>query len=82
MKNEKYYLLLTRVTNLEIKKEDVKDYLEVCDQFEEEPSAIEFLDHLGSVNSFDNFNEEVEDTYIEDSSQFYELIKEIREEND
>ena len=28
MKNKKYYLLLNRYTNLEIKRDDVKDYLE------------------------------------------------------
>ena len=78
MKDEKYYLLLIRFTNLEIKKEDVEDYLEQCEQFGDEPKVLDFLDYLGSINSFDNFNEEIEDTDIEDSSQFYTLIKEIR----
>ena len=77
MKNKKYYLLLTRYTNLEIKKDDIKDYLEQCKEFENTPSDSDFLDYIGSKYSFDNFFEEIEDTEIDDSSQFFKLIEEI-----
>lgn len=76
MKN-KYYLLLKRFTNLLIKKEDIEDYLEQCKKLDEKPSASDFLDFIGNEYIFDSFNEEIEDTEIEDSSQFYKLIKEI-----
>lgn len=77
MKNEKYYLLLNRFTNLEIKKEDVKEYLNGCDNFNVKPTSIDFLEYLGNSNSFDHFNEEIEDTDIEDDTQFYQLIEKI-----
>lgn len=77
MKNEKYYLLLNRFTNLEIKKDDVKDYLEQCKEFGDTPSDLDFLDYIGSRYSFDNFFEEIEDTDIEDSTQFFKLKEEI-----
>lgn len=35
MKDEKYYLLLTRFMSLEIQKEDVKEYLEEWGAFNE-----------------------------------------------
>jgi hypothetical protein len=76
----KYYLLLTRFTSLEIKKEDVEDYLNECDSFNTKPTSMDFLsNYLGNSNSFDSFCEKVEDTDIEDDTQFYKLIKEIRE---
>lgn len=78
MKN-KYYLLLNRFTNLEIDKEYIKEYLEECDEDGIEPSPVDFLDYIGSYFSFDNFLEKVEDTDIEDDTQFYQLIKEIKE---
>ena len=79
--NKKYYLLLNRYTNLEIKRDDVKDYLEQCKEFEDTPSDSDFLDYIGSRYSFDNFLEEIEDTDIEDSTQFFKLKEEI-EKND
>lgn len=81
MKNEKYYLLLNRFTNLEFKKDDVKDYLKECKEFGDTPSDLGFLDYMDSRYSFDNFFEEIEDTEIDDSSQFFKLIEEI-EKND
>ena len=79
MKNKKYYLLLNRFTNLEIKKEDVKEYLKECDENDIFPSPIDFLDnYLGYYNSF-SLGEIVEDTDIDDATNFYSLIKEIRE---
>lgn len=76
----KYYLLLTRFTSLEIKKEDVVDYLNECDSFNTNPTSMDFLsNYLGIDNSFDHFYEKVEDIDIEDDTQFYKLIKEIRE---
>ena len=79
--NKKYYLLLNRYTNLEIKRDDVKDYLEQCKEFKVIPSDSDFLDYIGSKYSFDNFLEEIEDTDIEDSTQFFKLKEEI-EKND
>ena len=79
--NKKYYLLLNRYTNLEIKRDDVKDYLEQCKEFKDIPSDSDFLDYIGSRYSFDNFLEEIEDTDIEDSTQFFKLKEEI-EKND
>lgn len=79
--NKKYYLLLNRYTNLEIKRDDVKDYLEQCKEFKDIPSDSDFLDYIGSKYSFDNFLEEIEDTDIEDSTQFFKLKEEI-EKND
>ena len=79
MKNKKYYLLLNRFTNLKIEKEDVEDYLNECDSFNVKPTSIGFLEYLGNSNSFDSFNEEIEYTDIEDDTQFYKFIKEIRE---
>lgn len=80
MKNKgKYYLLLNRFTNLEIKKEEVKEYLEECCEYNIEPNSICFLDYLGYRNWFSTFDEDIEDTDIEDDTQFYQLIKEIRE---
>ena len=81
MKNEKYYLLLNRFTNLEIKKDDVENYLKQCKEFGDTPSDLDFLDYIGSRYSFDNFFEEIEDTDIEDSTQFFKLKEEI-EKND
>lgn len=47
MKNkEKYYLLLNRFTNLEIKKEDVEDYLNECNMFNTKPTSIDFFNKL------------------------------------
>jgi hypothetical protein len=76
---EKYYLLLNRFTNLEIKKEDVKEYLEECYEYNTKPNSRDFLDYLGYENCFSTFDENIEDTDIEDDTQFYQLIKEIRE---
>ena len=81
MENKKYYLSLIRFTNLEIKRDDIKNYLEQCKEFEDTPSGLDFLDYIGSKYSFDNFFEEIEDTEIDDSSQFFKLIEEI-EKND
>lgn len=81
MKNKKYYLLLNRYTILEIKKENVKDYLKQCKEFGDTPSALDFLSYIGSEYSFDDFLEEVEETDIEDSTQFFKLKEEI-EKND
>lgn len=81
MENEKYYLLLTRFTNLEIKRNDVKNYLEQCKEFGDTPSDLDFLDYISSKYSFNNFFEEIEDTEVDDSSQFFKLIEEI-EKND
>jgi len=75
----KYYLLLNRFTNLEIKKEDVKEYLEECYENNTKPNSIDFLDYLGYRNCLSIFDENIEDTDIEDDTQFYQLIKEIRE---
>ena len=76
---KKYYLLLNRFTNLEIKKEDVKEYLEECYEYNTKPNSTDFLDYLGYGNCISTFDEDIEDTDIEDDTQFYQLIKEIRE---
>lgn len=79
MKNEEYYILLNRFTNFKINKEDIEDYLEECKKFNENPTPLNFLEYIGSDFSFDDFLEEIEDTDIEDDTQFYKLIKKIRE---
>lgn len=79
MKNKEYYILLNRFTNFKINKEDIEDYLEECKEFNENPTPLNFLEHIGSDFSFNDFLEEIEDTDIEDDTQFYKLIKKIRE---
>ena len=78
MENEEYYILLNRFTNLKINKEDVEDYLEECKEFNETPTSLGFLSYIGYLYDFDSFFEEIEDTNIDDSTQFYKLIKEIK----
>lgn len=78
MKNEEYYILLNRFTSLKINKEDVEDYLKECEKFNEDPTSLGFLSYIDSLCGFDSFSEEIEDTAIEDSTQFYKLIQEIK----